>query len=244
MEKRIFDLLMKEDDITWQSMLYELVKTEEMDPWDVDVSKLAVRYIEMIKKMQQMDLKISGKVLLAAAILLKIKSNKLIGEDLLDFDRLLNPEEEEEYEELQVKEKPVVDARLIPKTPQPRKRKVSIYELVDALRKALEVRKRRSVLSEIKIEVPQKKTDISEVIKMLYEKIVSIFKSKPSLTFDELVPSNKKEDKIYTFVPLLHLANQRKIDLHQKENFGDIYIKLTGENKVWEEVWPEDDNNG
>ncbi len=242
MEDKIFNLLLKEDEITWQSMLYELVKTEEMDPWDVDVSLLTMKYIDMIKKMQQTDLKISGKMLLAAAILLKIKSNKLMGEDLLEFDRMLSPEEEEEYyEELKTKERPVVDARLIPKTPQPRKRKVSIYELVEALRKALEVRRRRNILSEIKVEVPQKKADISEVIKMLYEKIVNIFKSQPSLTFEELVPSSKREDKIYTFVPLLHLSNQRKIDLEQKEHFGEIYIKLKEENQVWENIWPEDD---
>ena len=29
---------------------------------------------------------------------------------------------------------------------------------------------------------------------------------------------------VYTFIPLLHLSNQRRIDLWQKEHFGEIEI--------------------
>lgn len=240
MEDKIFDILFNGDEITWQALLYELVKTDELDPWDVDISLLTNKYIGMVKKMKEADLRISGKVLLAAAILLKIKSNRLVGEDLLEFDRMLNPEEEEEYGDVQTKERPVVDARLIPRTPQPRKRKVSIYDLVDALKQALEVKRRRKLLPDIKMEIPEKKTDISEVIKNLYDKICLLFKSQPALTFTELIPSNKKEDKVYTFVPLLHLTNQRKVDLTQNEHFGEISIVLKEANQVWDDVWPED----
>lgn len=244
MEDKIFSILFNDDEITWQAMLYDLVKTEEIDPWDVDLSLLSHKYIDMIKKMQQTDLKISGKVLLAAAILLKIKSNRLIGEDLMSFDKMLNPDEEEDGEyEQQTKERPIVDARLIPRTPQPRKRKVSIYDLVDALKQALEVKKRRNILSDVKVEIPEKKMDVSEVIRNLYEKICQVFKSNPSLTFTELIPSAKKEDKIYTFIPLLHLTNQRKIDLEQPQHFGEISIKLKENNQVWDDVWSEEEKD-
>ncbi|MCK5140441.1 MAG: segregation/condensation protein A, partial [Thermodesulfovibrionia bacterium] len=46
------------------------------------------------------------------------------------------------------------------------------------------------------------------------------------LTFSTLVPSETKEDKIYTFIPLLHLTNQRKIDIEQYQPFGEIEIIL------------------
>jgi len=49
---------------------------------------------------------------------------------------------------------------------------------------------------------------------------------KNSVTFSELLPSDSKDDKIYTFVPLLHLTTQRKIDLHQEKHFGEIDIML------------------
>lgn len=47
-----------------------------------------------------------------------------------------------------------------------------------------------------------------------------------TLKFTELLPSEKKEDKILTFVPLLHLRNQQKVELHQKIHFGEIDIEL------------------
>ena len=38
--ERIFQILYKEDEVTWQSLLHELIKKEQMNPWDVNVSLL------------------------------------------------------------------------------------------------------------------------------------------------------------------------------------------------------------
>src|SRR3989339_630297 len=89
MEDRIYAMLMDQDEITWQTILLELIKSEEMDPWDINISKLSEKYICTLRKLQEMNLHVSGKVLLAAAILLRIKSSRLVGEDMLEFDRLL-----------------------------------------------------------------------------------------------------------------------------------------------------------
>jgi len=55
---------------------------------------------------------------------------------------------------------------------------------------------------------------------------------KETLTFTKLVPSEKKEDKIYTFIPLLHLDNQEKVNLMQKEHFGEIEIEMLENKKL------------
>ena len=241
--ERIFQILYKEDEVTWQSLLYELVKKEGMNPWDINISLLTKEYIDTIKKLKELDFRISGKVLLAAAILLKMKSNRLLNEDLSEFDRLLTQEEElveeldlEEQQQYKLWEKPV----LIPRTPQPRKRKVSIFDLVNALEKALEVKQRR-VLNSIppmSVRIPERKRDITEVIKEVYSRIKSFFmiNSQKRLTFTQLVPSQKKEDKIFTFIPLLHLTNQRKVNLEQKEHFGEIEIMLNTEKNIDKEL--------
>ena len=88
--ERIFEILFDKDELTWQSIIQELIKTEQMDPWDVNISLLTKKYIETIKKLKELDFRVSGKVLLAAAILLKIKSNKLVGEDIEYLDRLIS----------------------------------------------------------------------------------------------------------------------------------------------------------
>ena len=78
------------------------------------------------------------------------------------------------------------------------------------------------------IRLPEKKFDITEKIKEIYSRIKDLFTSKKTekITFDELVQSSKKEDKIYTFIPLLHLANQEKINLNQEIPFGEIHINI------------------
>ena len=233
--ERIFNIIFsKADEITWQSIIYKLVKTEQMDPWDIDVSILSQKYIDMLRNLKEHDFRISGKVLLAAAILLKMKSNKLVGEDLSELDRLLIGVEEE-IEELGFDETSDVTKldeipSLIPRTPQPRKRKVSIFDLVEALERALEVKKRRLLHSipPLNLEVPKKKKDITEIIKEVYGKIKSFFISaiKDKLTFSKLLPSDSKEDKVHTFIPLLHLAQQNRIELLQEAPFGEIMILL------------------
>lgn len=233
--QRIFDIIFsKADEITWQSILYELVKTEQMDPWDIDVGVISQKYIDMLRGLKEHDFRVSGKVLLAAAILLKMKSNRLVGEELTELDRLLIGVEEE-MEELGFDETAVIPKLgeippLIPRTPQPRKRKVSIFDLVDALERALEVKKRRLLHSipPLNLEAPKKKRDITQVIRDVYGRIKSFFITTigSTLTFSKLLPSETKEDKVYTFIPLLHLAQQNKIELVQDSPFGEISILM------------------
>lgn len=234
-QDKILDLLMSKDEITWQTILYDLVKSGEINPWDIDISLLSNKYLETVRKMQESNLFISGKVILASAILLKIKSEKLISEDIGLLDNLMFPAEMEELDQFFDRNRRItldVEPRLTIKTPQARKRKVQINDLILALEKALEVNERR-VLRHAERDripdnlfIPEKPRDITEIIKELYDKIKIVFTKKPTLTFSELIPSNRKQDKLATFVPLLHLATQEKVDLNQEEHFGEIYIKL------------------
>ena len=77
MQDRLLNMLMQENEITWQTIIYDLVKSEQMNPWDIDVSVLSQKYLETIKQLQEHNFFISGKIILDAAILLKIKSIKL-----------------------------------------------------------------------------------------------------------------------------------------------------------------------
>lgn len=236
-QDQLFEIIFDKEDVTWQAMLMELVKTEQMNPWDIDMKLLAQRFLEMVKTMKSMDFRIPGKVILAAAILLKIKSTRLLGEDLDALDRLFAQQEEAEgllnelfddYEETRqaFKDKQL---SLIPRTPQPRKRKVSIYDLVDALQKAMEVKKRRVMrdIPPFEVVIPKKTIDIGQAITTIHGKIKQYFSSgKGKLTFTQLIPSDSKHDKVFTFIPLLHLTNQRHIDLEQYRHFGEIEVKM------------------
>ena len=232
MQDKLFEMLMSKDEITWQSLIYELVKTEQMNPWDIDISLLARKYLEVIRKLQEVNFFISGKMLLASAILLRIKSNKLVDEDLFNFDcYLFNREvEEEDLGDVEVEEGDF-DIHLIPKTPHPRKRKVSVDDLINALTKALDVDRRRTIrkIREKEIDeivVPDRKVDVLGKIKEIYAQIKEFLSVKERMMFTDLVKSEEKQAKISVFVPLMHLAND-KIDLKQEEHFGEIEIYLS-----------------
>ena len=236
MHEQIYNMLIQKDEITWQSILVDLIKSEQMDPWNIDISLLSKKYLEAIKNMQEANFFISGKVLLACALLLKINSNKFVNEEIPIFDSQLFKQEEtfEELEELFENaphpeyEKP----RLTIKTPMPRKRKVTLQDLMNALHKALEVEKRRNVkrdiFNRVDVKIPENKIDISELITSIYNKIIDFFKAnkKEKLTLTKLVNSDKKEDIILTFIPLLHLDNQEKVSISQDEPFGEINVEV------------------
>ena len=190
--------------------------------------------MEIVRKLQETNFFISGKVVLASAILLKIKSNKLLTENIANFDNQLYSQDEEEHIEQLDEEAYNKDnsPRLTIKTPIARKRRVSINDLVDALEKALEVDNRRKLrrrdfFPEEELSMPVKKVDIGKKIKEVYSNITKYFNIKKSdLTFTSLLPSGSKEDKVYTFIPLLHLENQKKVNMSQKDSFEEIYIAL------------------
>ena len=235
MQDQIYRLLTSKDEVTWQSIIYDLIKSEELDPWNINISLLAKRYLEAVRNLQEHNFFISGKVLLASAILLRLKTTKLVDEHIADFDSQLFPQEEDLLADMEEDIK--YQARqeypgLLIKTPQPRKRQVTIKDLMHALEQAIEVDERRKIKRIINARVireatlPAKKIDITQLISSVYENIKAWFSKKPNLTFTELVNSDRKEDKIMTFIPLLYLSNQQKIDLNQEKAFQEIYITL------------------
>ena len=233
MQEKLYNILMQKDEITWQTIIYDLVRTGEMDPWDIDISILSQRYTETIKTLQGHNFFLSGKVLLASAILLKLKSERLITEYIARLDNQLFPQEEF-FEESGDDKRIVFDAnpRLTIKTPQARKKKVSINDLISALEKAMEVNQRR-IIKRAELEripdnliIPEKKIDINQLIKEIYNRILNIFKKQQTLTFTQLVGNGDKEEKIKTFIPLLHLDTQEKINLDQEKAFEEINITL------------------
>ena len=228
-------MLFVEDELSWKDLIYSLIEAEQMDPWDIDISQLSNKFLEMLKTLKELDFRISGKMVLASAILLKMKSDILIEQDIPNFDNFINSTEEN----LPLDDsRPLIDASgkplIYPKTPQPRKRKVSVYDLVNALEKALEVEFKRTkkgfIGKKIEMHIPEKKFDIGKAMINVYDKVEKHYKNKKTkdkiLTFDELVLNGSRQDKVLTFVPLLHLDTQRKVDLEQEKHFDKIAVKL------------------
>src|SRR3989344_4911839 len=207
MQERIYHLLTEKDEITWQTIIHELVKSEEMDPWDIDISKLAQRYMEALKALQEHSFAISGKMILASAILLKLKAAKLVDEHIAGFDSLLFSKDEDLLDDGDADSMPLPDVpNLLIKTPQARKRKVNLNDLMKALEQALKVEEKRLIRNDgtrliREVKLPDaNSTDITKLIADVYKRIREWFLKRGKLTFTELVPSQQKTDKIMTFI--------------------------------------------
>ena len=234
-QNQLYDILTSKEP-TWQAIIYELIQTEQLDPWDVDITLLAGRYLEKIRELEDDNFFVSSKVLLAASLLLRIKSEILLNQYIKSLDDILFGKKEEEkkpMERIEIDEDELPE--LIPRTPLPRFKQVTLKELMSALGNAMNTEHRR-----IKREVAERRAEklshvdilktrvnIRDRIRQMYAKVRVYLQKKPQskLGYTELAGTGK-EQRIAAFLPVLHLSNQQKVWLEQEGHRDEIWIWL------------------
>jgi segregation and condensation protein A len=224
-------------EIGWKEIIIDLISTEQLDPWDIDIIVLTDKYLEKIRKLEEADFFLSSKVLLAASMLLRIKSEILLNKYIRSIDEILFGKKEDKKYILERIELEDEIPELIPRSPMPRFKKVTLQELIDSLNKAIVTENRRirkviidkNALRESSISLPKAKMSITDKIKQIFDKITFHFdsnKEKEKVGLIELVGS-EKEERCASFYPLLQLENNNKIWLEQEKHFEkiDIWIK-------------------
>ena len=222
-------------EIGWQEIIYDLINSEQLDPWNVDIIVLTNNYLKRLQQYEEENYFISSKVLLAASLLLRIKSEILLNKYIKSIDEILFGKKEKIQRPLERIELDEEIPFLVPKSPVPRFRKVTLKELVESLNKAIitegrrikkEIGERNAVI-ESAISLPKRKFAIHDKVREIYEKLFShLGKNERMYIPFGLLMGDGKEERIYSFSSLLHLENQKKIWLHQKEHFGEINIWL------------------
>ena len=234
-QQQVHDLIFSRQ-IDWQEIIYDLINTEQLNPWDVNIIILTEKYLEKIQFLEEADFFVSSKVLLAASLLLRIKSEILLNEYIKSIDEILFGSKEVKKYGLERIELDETIPSLSPKSPIPRFRKVTLQELIESLNKAIKTENRRiykeivntSALREVGISMPKKRVSIKNKIREIYDNLNSHFKQntdKKMVSFSEFI-GTEKEERIIAFGPLLHLENQKRIWLDQEKHFDEIYIWL------------------
>jgi len=232
-QEQIHNLLFSKE-LSWQEIIYDLINTEQLNPWDINITILTDGYLKKIENIEEADFFVSSKILLAAALLLRIKSEILLNKDLKSIDEILFGKKEEKKYTMERIELNEEIPELIPRSPIPRLRQVTLEELMEALNKAITTENRRikkeivnkNALREIDIFLPKRKINIRDKIKEIYNKLFSKFdenKEKKRISYSEFT-NNNKEEKIISFSPLLHLENQQKVWMDQQGHFEEIFI--------------------
>lgn len=242
-QEQFYDMLTG-NDMSWQDLIYELIHTEQLDPWDIDLVVLTQKYLERISHIEEANFFVSSKVLLAASILLKIKSDILLNNYIKSLDEILfGKKDSSKYilERIEINEDEL--PLILPRSPMQRQRKVTLQELIQALNTAIKTEDRKirrelankQVSRDLAFIMPRVKINIGEKIKEIYDKVLTFFKNlgKPHarMPFSAL-SGETRDERIATFVPLLHLDHQERISLEQEKHFSEIYISLDKHPKV------------
>ena len=222
-------------------LLLYLIKKEEVDIYQVNLTKLATQFIEYIDLMRQFDLEIAGEFLVMASTLMYIKSR-----ELLPVDQQVQVEGEEEGEDPRwelirqlVEYKKFKDAaaqlqslearqeNIFPRLPgklefetaaPPTKPDVGIFDLLNAVNAVLQRFKRREDDAR---EIFEDKWTVSEKI----ESILKIISDRGSVRFAELFEgAASRAEVICTFLALLELIRLKQLACLQPEPFAEIEI--------------------
>jgi len=254
-QEQLYDMLVSKE-LSWQAIIYELIRTEQLNPWDIDLAILAKKYLETIQQLQELEegnFYISSKVLLAAAILLRLKS-EILHENIKDIDEILFESKKKLRDEL-VKNSQIITIEeddiplIMPRTPLPRARRVTLPELMAALDKAINTEHRRikknfavnRARHSIDLAIfPRFTFNLTKRIQNLFQKIKDFFSGtkEQKLTFSQLAPQSDKIERIGVFLPLVHLDHQQKVYLKQDSPFSEIevYLRKKGEKMPGEEL--------
>ncbi len=232
-QEQIHSILFNKE-IGWQEIIYDLINTEQLNPWDIDITVLTNKYLEKIEKFEEQNYFISSKVLLAAALLLRIKSEVLLSKYMKSIDEIIFGRKEEPKKVIENIDFGDDIPELFPRSPMPRQKKVTLRELVESLNKAIITENRRikkeivksDSLRQAEIMIPKKRYAITEKINEIYSRIFEHFrenKNESRIPFGK-ISGKSKEEKIVSFLSLLHLESQNKVWLEQEIYFGEIYV--------------------
>ncbi len=225
----------------WKDTLYEILST--MDPWNVDIVKLAKEYSAKIEDLKDLNFKIPANALIVCAVLLRMKADVLMNEENKEEDYAdMNMDEDAYYDsEHESRDKlNLGDLSLISK--RVLKRKISADELMNAINEVLKTEK-----SEVNERKNKKKTierptieitpsaDIKKSIDEIYKEIINFLNNNENINkngennnekFVKFSQISDKEKFVRNFISLLFLSDEGKILLKQDELYGEIFILL------------------
>ncbi len=219
-------------DYSWEQIIYDIIASEGLDPWNLDLAILASSFLDSIKKTKDLDFRIPAKYVIISSTLLKMKSDylKLVDipgekQDESFFDSMEEPPAINGFKRLDIGAFELADKR------RPT-RKIVVTDLINALKRALRSEERRDVrTATFKEKIKIGTGNVAERINSLYKRIHEVLGSMQDeeVKFSKLVPEWKREHVINTFLPLIYLDHSKKVYCRQDNFFEEIYVKKTNE---------------
>ena len=242
-----FDL-QKNNEVDGIEILVQMAKDGKIDPWNIDIIDVTDKYLMQIFQSKAQNLKWTSRTILFASILLKLKSNILVGVELSDFapqpevDELEFNDDELDYEQEYIPTNNVISIdevlqrrtsvrlnhnRVV--TLRDLIRQLEFYEMLDkkqSLKNAHERAKRRvksyANLSADDIINIAHDEYIKKGVERLQANLEDILTRQDKIELNELTLLGM--DKISAYICLLFLTVESDYDLEQEEFYSDLYV--------------------
>ena len=231
-------------------ILVNMAKHGKVDPWNIDIVDITDKYLAQLFKMKAQNLRLTGRTLLFAAVLLKLKSNILEGIDVCDFD---NQSEEDfdytdDYDEFGQSEQEYINTNNVVSLEEVlerrtsvklnRSRVVTLKDLIRQLQFYEEMERKRSLKNaherakrRVRSYARLSADDIINLahdeyiengVMKLKENLARIFEHEEKIELRTLTLLGM--DKISAYISLLFLTAESDYDLMQDEFYGDLYV--------------------
>ena len=209
----------------WKTILITLVKSERMDPWNIDVKVLAEKYLQKIRSLNSTDLRLPANAILASAILLKFKARSL---------RLPSLEEEEELRIKSLMTEEELLGGMMPELISPnlvREGKVSLDQLVQSIEEILDKTKSKVLRERDGRERPVFNLPFAGLnMEAKMKEVLDLARTHADETglarFSTMVRGKETNDVVESFLALLFLINQNQVSAWQEILFGEILVNV------------------
>lgn len=223
-------------------LLLHLVRSTEMDIYEIDTSVIIEQYINYIEHMQDLNIDIASEFLVMAATLVHLKSKMLIGatEETVEEENEyeINSEEElknrileyEKYKNMCEVFKNLEEKRGNFYTKEPVSLKeysdqsllndgsITVQDLIQAL---LSYQERLNDQKPIQTKITKKELSIEERMTSIKNKL----KVSKKINFFDLFEEVTKEYLIVTFLAILQMNKDDEINIYQEKNFSNIVVE-------------------
>lgn len=241
--------LVQEAEVDGIEILVNMAKQGKIDPWNINIVDVTDKYLMHLFQSKAQNLRLTGRTLLFAAILLKLKSNILEGLDVMDFE----PQHDEDFnytddEPLDYSTDDTIPTNNVISIDEVLQRRTSVrlnhnrvvtlrdlirqlefYEQLDkkqSLKNAHERAKRRvqnyaRLSVEDIINLPHDEYIENGVLR-LKANLEEILNRQDKIELNELTLLGM--DRISAYISLLFLTADSDYDLEQDEFYSDLYV--------------------
>ena len=232
-------------------LLLHLIEKNKVNIYDIPIVEITDQYMEYIREMQGYALDVMSEFLVMAATLLDIKSRMLLPPEVTEEGEEIDPREELVQKLLEYKMYKYMSYELrerqedasfqmykeptIPDEVRAYREPVDVGKLLDGVTLSKLhtvfrdiIRRQESRVDPIRSQfgnLKKEEVDMSETMRFVEQYIVE----KRNCTFREILTLRRgKVYMIVTFLTLLQLMKEGKVEVEQPETFSDISITFTG----------------